>query len=70
MATHVSAANGTVELQLNTAEAELVLDGLKMLSNCRRYGFKEPNETIRELHGDVLDLIERVEGNLKHALRK
>lgn len=65
----IHAATDRIEIAVNRDEAELVLDGLRMLSNCRRYSFKEGHESIRQLHGELLDLIARIETRFQRAVR-
>lgn len=70
MATEATLARETLELAFTRDELEFVLDGLRTLLNARRFGFKEPREDMRQVHAQLFDLLERVEGQVKRAFGK
>lgn len=59
-----------VELQFTKAEAELLVEAFRTLANSRRFAFKEPQEDVRQMHGDLFELAERVEAQVKRAFGK
>ncbi len=61
-------ATETVALQISREEAEMIVDGLHMLLNSRRFAFKEPNDDVRQLHARVYEAVERIEAEIKKGL--
>jgi hypothetical protein len=64
------AAPETVALQITPEEAEMVVEGLHMLLNSRRFSFKEPSEDVRQLHHSVYEAVERIEAAIRKASPK
>ena len=67
MSDPTSTAVPTASIEITRDEANLILEGLGMLLNCRRYSFKESHEDVRELHASVFQAYERIEGVLREA---
>lgn len=57
----------SVTLALTPEEAKLVLEGLRTLLNCRRFGPKEPHEDSRQLHPEYYAVLEKVEAQISAA---
>lgn len=56
-----STTSATASLELTREEAEMLLDGLKILLNSKRFAFKEPDENAQKIHGDVFAAVSRLE---------
>lgn len=54
-----------IALQVSREEAEMIIDGLRMLLNSRRFSFKEPSEDVRQLHAEVYEAVARIEAEIK-----
>ncbi len=62
MSTTVAADN--VVLRVSLEEAHAIVEGLNMLLNCKRFSFKEPHEEVRQLHGSLFEMVERIEAEV------
>mgnify|MGYP001287488990 CR=1 FL=1 len=51
----------TATLEVTRDEADLILDGLVMLLNSKRFGFKEPDEDALQVHADLYAAVARFE---------
>ncbi|MBX3413064.1 MAG: hypothetical protein KF708_10285 [Pirellulales bacterium] len=56
-----STTTATASLDLTREEAEMLLEGLKILLNSKRFAFKEPDESAQRLHADVFAAVSRFE---------
>lgn len=50
-----------ITIDVTPAEAEMIVEGLRMLLNTRRYSFKAKDDDVRKLHGPLFDAVERFE---------
>lgn len=57
-------------LHVSRAEAQIILDALRALTNLRRFSFKEPGQDPRELYGDVADTLEHVQDEVERVFGK
>lgn len=64
MSTTVEAPE-SVTLHVSPEEAALIVEGLRMLLNSRRFSFKEPSDDVRQLHARVYQAVERIEDEVK-----
>lgn len=62
------ATPATIALHVTREEAEMIVEGLHMLRNCRRFSAKEPGDDVRTLHAALYDALERIEGELAPLL--
>lgn len=57
----------TASLEVTRDEAELILDGLVMLLNSKRFSFKEPDEDSRQVHAELYAAVARLEAFLEQG---
>jgi len=57
----------TATLEVTRDEADLILDGLVMLLNSKRFGFKEPGEDALQVHADLYATVARFEAFFKQS---
>lgn len=60
-----STTAATVALELTRDEAAMLLEGLKILLNSKRFAFKEPDEVAQQMHADVFAAVARLESFLE-----
>lgn len=56
-----STTSTTASLELTREEAEMLLDGLQILLNSKRFAFKEPDENAQKIHADIFAAVARLE---------
>jgi hypothetical protein len=61
MSNPTSAPAQTAKLEVTRDEAELLLDGLRILLNSKRFAFKEASDDTRQMHADAYAAVARLE---------
>ncbi len=59
-----------ITLEVSPDDAGLILDGLRMLLNCKRYATKDLADDPREIHAQYYDVVERIGQQIDQALGK
>ena len=67
MANQPTTTPQTALLDVTRDEADLIVEGLKILCNCRRYAFKEQNEDVEQLHRDLFSIASDLQKRLHDA---
>ena len=65
MANQPTTAPDSTSLDVTRDEADLIIEALQMLCNCRRYAFKEHDEDVEQLHRHLFNSA----GDLQQRLR-
>ncbi len=67
MANQPTTTRQTASLDVTREEADLIVEGLKVLCNCRRYAFKEQDEDVEQLHHELFSTASDLQKRLRDA---
>ncbi len=65
MTNQPTTAPESTSLDVTRDEADLIIEALQMLCNCRRYAFKDQDEDVEQLHSHLFHSA----GDLRQRLR-
>jgi len=59
-----------VTLAVTRQQSQLVVQGLRMLLNCRQFQFKESDDNVRQMHSELFEAYEEIDAQVRQNLEE